>query len=135
MLCENWVKTKLHYTSYTRKFWFSVNMPSHKGYKYWTQIRAINTERSYLQQWNFAKMCHIHISWKPTSFKCEKILVSPDWEFFCLKIGDIGGNLNFFFWGVQILKFLKSNCFNIFLLSKGVLCQILSWNEANLLIS
>ena len=68
----------------------------------------------------------------PTSVKCEQILVSPDLEIFGINRGNLGKFEVFHRGGgggcVVGSKF--ELFFNIFLLSKKVLCQYLSQNEA-----
>ena len=98
----------------TRKPAFSVIMRSQKGHKYWTQLPTT------------MKFCknvpHIYISWKPRSFKCENILVSPDWEIFGQKSGKSGKIWSFSLWGVQIWKFLKFGYFNAYFYYQNECC-------------
>ena len=109
----------------TRKYWFSVNMPSTKGHNYWTQLP---TTMKFCQN-----VPHMYIL-KARKFQVWKNIIMPRLGNFGQKIGGIREISSSSPRGVRKWNFLKSNFLNIFLLSKWVLCQNLSQNEANLLI-
>ena len=69
----------------TRKYWFSVNMPSQKGHNYWTQPPET------MKFWK--NVPHIYIL-KAKTFKSEKILVCPGWEILGQKSGESGKTWN-----------------------------------------
>ena len=109
----------------TRKYWFSVNMPSTKGHNYWTQLP---TTMKFCQN-----VPHMYIL-KAKKFQVWKYISKSRLGNFWPKIGEIGENLRFFFLRGQNLKIFEIKFFNIFLLSKLVLYQNLSQNKGSLLI-
>ena len=71
-------------------------MRSQKGHKYWRQL---------LTAMKFCKNCNICISWKPTSFKCDQILVNFNGEIFGQKSGKSWLILVFSSWRPRFEKF------------------------------
>ena len=74
----------------TRKYWFSVNMPSTKGHNYWTQLP---TTMKFCQN-----VPHMYIL-KAKKFQVWKNISKPRLGNFGQKIGGNGENLKFYLRG------------------------------------
>jgi len=82
----------------TRKYWFSVNMPSTKGHNYWTQLP---TTMKFCQN-----VPHMYIL-KAKKFQVWKNISKPRLGNFGQKIGGIGENLKFFSVGGPKMKIFE----------------------------